>query len=1246
MRSVLTLLLVVLIGYSASAIPSNLSYLNKETNLRLSENEDIAYHVVIDDGQNSKVYDVPRLDETLYLPNAIIIKTRGTESMHESRRGFYNANLQNSLSLLNPTKIVSLTEGVVMQSPKKKDNLTLAARENSLKRIYTVYYDSHLDPYEACKEMMMNSDIEYAEPIYRRDFHYTPNDPDFNKQWGVSKINAVQAWDKSRGSEEVVVAVIDSGTDIFHEDLAANMWTNPHEIPDDGIDNDENGKIDDVNGWDMVGNISTNQYYMGQFQEDNNPANNSNTHGTNVAGCVSGVADNGKGIAGIGYKVKIWPIKCASEQISQGILRGYHAILYASSFEEIKIINCSWGGPGFSITEEDIINTAFERGCLVVTSAGNDGMNVDNGGAYPACYKNCFSIGMTRSNDKAYVMSNWGYLVDVYAPGVSVYTTEAGNRYKKATGTSFSSPMTAGIAALLLSYRPDYTHKQLWHQIRSSSDNVVNPDDRGRYYGRANAYNALNENKLPGIEAISAKLIGESSLTDYSEYELEVTVTNYLFNANNVVVDLESQGEFLDLSETNLKLGSINTDDEITFKLDVRLLANNPWYVGNANIILKFSSPGYVNYQQISIPIEIATSNSQRNVLALNDYQKPQWTQAHSPDIKTLWACGRYGMLGSQGVVFVYDNGSSDLKGVSSWPVYSIFGFDNTNAIALASGNNNAAIYKTVNGGNAWTPTDLSAFTPFLNNVHFWENSKGIGDSKGVAVGDPNGTTWGIFTSDNGGDSWEHVSAPKALTDENNMPQSFAVFGTNVWFGTTKGRVFRSQSNGNTWTVSEIEDAREVYYLAFNSTSTGLAIYKDDNTGEIKLAYTSNGKDWKSDRFNFTERIIEPIGLYAPLESQEIYYHTAHGELIGSSNFGKDWKSILSRYISSVKVSAMAQHEDEFRARLWNLDQEIGYFDFSYRPLNADDRIQTVGDNPVDFGDVKQGSKRNKKLEIENVGNVIVNLLSYEFDPGDGSDPETFSFFGSAPTFVAPDESETFFVRYEATRMGEQKGKLLVTTDGSPSTLVFDLKGNGISSEVKEIQFVKSGPIDFDSVNVGESKSVAIEVQNSGNTDVTASNFEIDGDNPGLFSIEESFTLLPDGGRDTVLVRFTPTSIGGKTAILTITSDADPDKINIDLNGVGTEPSSVEDVADSDFGIISISPNPVMQNATVEFRVPRGTATSLWIADLSGNRVREINISKSYSQAEFSIDELSSGSYYMVLESGGKLTMKKFIISK
>jgi subtilisin family serine protease len=1247
MRKILLVLIVFLVGYTAQAIPSNLSYLNQQSNLRLSDKADVAYHIVLEDGGQTRIYDVPRLDETLYLPNTIIIKTKDAQTLNDNRLGFYNAGLQGSLAGLNPTKIESLTEGVSFQSNEKK-NKTLAAHEAGLQKIYTVYYQSGIDPYDACISLMQNPDIEYAEPVFRRSFHHEPNDPEFSKQWGVTKINAIQAWDKSRGSEEVVVAVVDSGTDIDHEDLAANIWTNPHEIPDDGIDNDNNGKVDDVNGWDMVGDISVNQYYQGIFDENNNPRNSVNTHGTNVAGCVSGVADNSVGIAGIGFSCKIWPIKCASQNISGGgIMRGYHGILYASGFEEIKIINCSWGGPGFQVTEEQIINTAFERGCLVVTSSGNDGMNIDNGGAYPACYKNAFSVGMTRSNDKAYVMSNWGYVCDVYAPGVSVYTTEAGNKYKKATGTSFSSPITAGVAALLLSYRPTYSAKQLWHQIRSSSDNVVNPADRGRYFGRVNAYNALNENKLPGIEAVETKLALGTALTDYSKNEIEITVTNYLFNANNVSVELKSMGGFLDLSEDQVFLGKIETDGVVKFKVDLQLLSNNPWYIGNANIILTFKSPSYINYQLISIPIDIPTSNSQRNAVNLNDYQTPQWTQAHSPNSNTLWACGRYGVLGSGGAVFKFANGNTSVQPVGQYPIYGIYGiygFDDTKAVAVGTSGDQSAVFVTNNGGANWTNQNMSVSSPFLNNIHFFN------ETKGVIIGDPIGTKWGILTTSNGGDSWKLVNSPNSGTGEANMPRSFATYDEYVWFGTTMGRIFKSNSNGNSWTVGTIEDAAEVYYLAFNSKSTGMAIYKDANTGEIKLAYTSNGSSWKNDAYNFTENTIEPIGLFAPEDSPEIYYHTVHGELIGTSNNGKAWKAILSKYISSAKISTMVQHEGEFRSRLWNLDQEIGYFDFSYRPANADDRLDVVSDDPVEFGDVKMGSSRNKKMEIKNIGNVPVNMQSYEIVINGAAADETFDFFGGRPDFIEPNQSESFFVRYKATALGEQTAELRIGTNGSPSIISIDLNGNGIDSQVKEIEFADDGPIKYDSVWVDSTKFIDIEVENIGNVDVSISNVAIDGENPTLFVLAgEAPTGIEAGKDEVVRVGFTPNGLGPKSAILTITSDGDPNEITINLEGIGVEPTSVEDNQSPDFRIASISPNPVSQTARVEYFAPNNAIAELTIKNLEGKDVMNVSSNRSQgtsSNADFSVDFLSPGAYYLVLRSGSRVTMMKFIVSK
>ncbi|MEN3026339.1 MAG: S8 family serine peptidase, partial [Chlorobiota bacterium] len=382
-----------------------------------------------------------------YVPGVVILKTRQMFVVSKGSRGFTSSVLMHALE---PFRVQSVRQVF----PEYAAPAVLQQDVFGLGRIYEVRYAAPVDPYDVCKSLKDNPEVEYAEPLYKRFPLYTPNDPRFSAQWFLQRIAATGAWDITRGDTAITIAVIDTGTDWEHEDLAANIWRNPREVPGNGVDDDGNGKVDDVRGWDFVGNVTLQQAMSGQFREDNDPkvrptASGVLAHGTQTAGCASAVTDNATGIASTGFRCRIIPIKCASDNPqTPGVWRGYEAILYAARLGA-HIINTSWGGGGGGATEYQVIQQAIALGSLVVAGVGNNGENVDYAPFYPACYPGVLSVGATTPSDAAATWSNYGVAVQVYAPGENILSTTPNNGYGATGGTSFSGPIVAGVAALV-----------------------------------------------------------------------------------------------------------------------------------------------------------------------------------------------------------------------------------------------------------------------------------------------------------------------------------------------------------------------------------------------------------------------------------------------------------------------------------------------------------------------------------------------------------------------------------------------------------------------------------------------------------------------------------------------------------------------------------------------------------------------------------------------------------------------------
>ncbi|HYF03184.1 MAG TPA: S8 family serine peptidase, partial [Patescibacteria group bacterium] len=266
----------------------------------------------------ARVITMPRLSPDKYMQGVIHIKTKQRFVVNKDAQGFQSSVLTQALAPYSVKKV-----GASFQ--EYNNGSLLSSDKAGLSRMYTVYYASPTDPYDLCRELMNNPEVEYASPVFKRSLSYTPNDPRTAQQYELSKVQAALAWDITKGKSDVLIAITDSGTDWQHEDLADNIWTNPKEIPSNGIDDDKNGKIDDVRGWDFIGNVSASEVNQGVFKEDNDPkvynvTSNSDTraHGTVVAGNAAAVTNNGKGIASIGHNCKILPIKIGSDNIQAG----------------------------------------------------------------------------------------------------------------------------------------------------------------------------------------------------------------------------------------------------------------------------------------------------------------------------------------------------------------------------------------------------------------------------------------------------------------------------------------------------------------------------------------------------------------------------------------------------------------------------------------------------------------------------------------------------------------------------------------------------------------------------------------------------------------------------------------------------------------------------------------------------------------------------------------------------------------
>jgi subtilisin family serine protease len=333
---------------------------------------------------------------------------------------------------------------------------------------------------------------------------YVPNDPSYatagswgqsyDDLYGLKKIGTTAAWNTARGTG-VIVAVVDSGVDRAHPDIDANIWTNPGELPSNGLDDDGNGLIDDTHGWDFVGP------YYGSPQPDSDPSDVLG-HGTHVAGTIAAEGDNALGVVGVAWKSKIMVVRALDDG-------GYgldstlaNAILYAVN-EGADVINASWGGPGASSAVRDAVEYAHAHGVVFVAAAGNS--NQDALGFYPASFSSAITVAASDPFDQKAYFSNFGNKIDVAAPGVDILSLEKNTGgYVRLQGTSMAAPHVSGAAALILELHPTFTVEQVRQALRGSAfDAGAAGKDPEFGYGRLSAAGAVLLNQVPGAKILS-----------------------------------------------------------------------------------------------------------------------------------------------------------------------------------------------------------------------------------------------------------------------------------------------------------------------------------------------------------------------------------------------------------------------------------------------------------------------------------------------------------------------------------------------------------------------------------------------------------------------------------------------------------------------------------------------------------------------------------------------------------------------
>jgi PKD repeat protein len=431
-----------------------------------------------------------------------------------------------------------------------------------LSSVYTIQIPPSQNLEAAINVLLTDSTVEYAEPLYTNfQAMYVPNDPQANPsggaQYALRNIKAYDAWDVHKGSGAVTIGVVDFGFEVTHEDLKGKIKYNTAD-PVDGIDNDKDGYIDNYAGWNIINN---NHNLVG------------NNHGTRVAGCAAGQGDNGIGIAGVALNCPFIPI--SGYDPASGRFSGFAGLVYLAE-KGCKVINLSWGRTGpASYLEQEVINyAAINHDVVITASAGNEGSNISRYW-WPASYENVLSVAATNASDLKWGTaggSAYNDKVDISAPGQDIISSVDGNSYNYDSGTSYSSPIVAGAAALVRSMYPNLSAAEVAQRLMATADDIYSIPGNSPYIGklgsgRLNVYRALTETSTKSVVMVD-KSVKNSQNQPYfltsEANELTIYLKNLASPLSNAQLSLTTNSPYVSITTPAVSLGFVSTDATVS----------------------------------------------------------------------------------------------------------------------------------------------------------------------------------------------------------------------------------------------------------------------------------------------------------------------------------------------------------------------------------------------------------------------------------------------------------------------------------------------------------------------------------------------------------------------------------------------------------------------------------------------------------------------------------------------------------
>ncbi len=561
-----------------------------------------------------------------YYKNKIVLKFKENSALLSKwKSSNYQCEFDELKNILGPHRSKTYLSRNILNYINKIDNPSLINSESynlkNLHRICLIEYSSNIDPQIAANKIMTFGEFEYTDIVPIDKIIFIPNDSALDLQQHLFNIQAFDAWDLLDSNSTAIIGIVDTGVDYLHPDLADNIYNNPGEIGIDefgndkrfnGIDDDSNGFIDDWIGWDFVSASDPSGY-------DNDPMPG-NPHGTHVAGIAAAVTNNNYGIAGVAIQSKILPVKIGQDNpTARTVENAYDGLLYAALMGA-NVINCSWGSTSDSEANSEIVRTAQSLGSLIVAAAGNDNQFTK---FYPAAYQDVLSVACVDNNDYKAYFSNFHPYINVSAPGVNIYSTMPSEQFGFMSGTSMSSPVVAGVAALVNMMYNSPTAEVNKEIVKANVDDINNKNPIyinkiGK--GRVNALKALRGDVKKSIILKSYELIDQNfdNMFDIGEnVKINLVIKNVLDTLKNLEIYVDDESKFkLKFLKTNYLVGDLPTnsllaiDNVLEFLIPDRVSADQ-----KIDIIINFKDTSGFKSSEI---INIVVNPSYRNMKANN----------------------------------------------------------------------------------------------------------------------------------------------------------------------------------------------------------------------------------------------------------------------------------------------------------------------------------------------------------------------------------------------------------------------------------------------------------------------------------------------------------------------------------------------------------------------------------------------------------------------------------------------------